>query len=298
MLDLALDGKMALITGANHGIGAATARLFVEQGAAVCLTYYRPPSPYSEVQLRAAREANIGGDTLYRAMQQQAIEPLLQTLRAAGGTVHALEADLADPANVGVLFDACEAALGPVDVLVNNHTLCAPETFDPALAREGTDEAAEEGAGVGARLVSAAQIDAHFAVNARAYALLMAEYTQRYLRRGARVGRIINLSTDAAHAHAGNVSYAASKHAIESYSRSAAIELGKYGITVNVVAPGPIQTGYITPQAAAEIEAQTPLRRVGQPEDVAQVILWLASRQAGWLTGQLLYVGGGWRMPQ
>lgn len=64
------------------------------------------------------------------------------------------------------------------------------------------------------------------------------------------------------------------------------------------MAPGPIQTGYITPQAVAEIEAQTPLRRMGQPEDVAQVILWLASRQAAWLTGQLLYVGGGWRMPQ
>lgn len=89
-----------------------------------------------------------------------------------------------------------------------------------------------------------------------------------------------------------------SKHAIESYSRSAAAELGKYGITVNIVAPGPVQTGYITPQAVDEIAAGTPLGRVGLPEDVADVIVFLASYQARWLTGQLFYVGGGWRMSQ
>jgi 3-oxoacyl-[acyl-carrier protein] reductase len=95
-----------------------------------------------------------------------------------------------------------------------------------------------------------------------------------------------------------NVSYAASKHAIESYSRSAAAELGKYGITVNIIAPGPVQTGYIPPEAEAEIAAGTPLGRVGQPDDVAGVIVFLASEQARWMTGQLLYVGGGWRMHQ
>ena len=143
-----------------------------------------------------------------------------------------------------------------------------------------------------------AHIDAHFAVNARAYALMMAEYLKRYLGRGADWGRIINLSTDAAHRHEINVSYAASKHAIESYSRSAAAEMGKYGITVNIVAPGPIQTGYLRPEQEAEIAAGAPLRRVGRPEDVADVIVFLASEQARWLTGQLLYVGGGWRMHQ
>ena len=292
MLDPARAGKVALITGANHGIGAATARRFAEQGVAVFLSYFRAPCHCSAVQLQQAREAGVGGDVLYRALQQQPIEPLLTELSALGGTAHALEADLADPATVAALFDTCEATLGPVDVLVNNHTLCVLETFDPAQVRE----AGPEGAGI--HLLSATQIDAHFAVNARAYALLMAEYAQRYLRRGAQVGRIKNLSTDAAHAHAGNVSYAASKHAIESYSRSAALELGPYGITVNVVAPGPIQTGYLTPEATAAVAAQTPLRRVGEPEDVAEVVLFLASQQARWLTGQPLYVGGGWRMPQ
>jgi 3-oxoacyl-[acyl-carrier protein] reductase len=106
------------------------------------------------------------------------------------------------------------------------------------------------------------------------------------------------MSTDAAHAHVANISYAASKHAIESYSRSAAAELGRYGITVNIVAPGPVQTGYITSEAEAEIAAGTPLGRVGEPEDVADVLVLLASEQARWVTGQLLYIGGGWRMHQ
>jgi 3-oxoacyl-[acyl-carrier protein] reductase len=118
----------------------------------------------------------------------------------------------------------------------------------------------------------------------------------RFLKRGAAWGRIINVSTDAAHAHIANVSYAASKHAIESYSRSAAAEVGHYGVTVNVVAPGPIQTGYITPNHEAHIAEGTPLGRVGEPDDVADVMVFLASRQARWVTGQLIYVGGGWRM--
>jgi 3-oxoacyl-[acyl-carrier protein] reductase len=163
------------------------------------------------------------------------------------------------------------------------------ETFDPALT-------SNEGSGI--YLPTADTIDAHFAVNARAYTLMMTEYFKRYLKRAATWGRVINISTDAAHAHVANISYAASKHAIESYSRSAAAEMGKYGITVNIVAPGPIQTGYITPELEADIAANTPLGRVGEPEDVADVIVFLASEQAHWLTGQLLYVGGGWRMHQ
>jgi 3-oxoacyl-[acyl-carrier protein] reductase len=91
------------------------------------------------------------------------------------------------------------------------------------------------------------------------------------------------------------VSYAASKHAMESYSRSAAHELGKYGITVNIVAPGPVQTGWLRPDEEAEIARKTPLGRVGRPEDIADVIVFLASDEARWLTAQLLYAGGGWK---
>ena len=124
----------------------------------------------------------------------------------------------------------------------------------------------------------------------------MSEYFQRYQKHKGQSGRVINFSDDAAHAHVANVSYAPSKHAIESYSRSAAAEMGKYGITVNIVAPGPIQTGYLSPEEEVGIGAKTPLCRVGQPDDVADVVVFVASEQAHWLTGQLLYVGGGWRM--
>ena len=287
MIDPQLGGKVVLVTGANHGIGATVAKACAAQGCKVFATYFRDVCSYSEEELQRAREGAAGGDVLHQAMQQQSADALIRHIRDHGGVAVAHEADLSNPDNIALLFDLCEGQLGPVDVLVNNHTYCALETFDPALV---TDE------GGGIRLVAAPTIDAHFAINARAYALTMAEYLQRHLARKAEWGRIINLSTDAAHAHVANVSYAASKHAIESYSRSAAAEMGKYGITVNIVAPGPVQTGYITAEAEAEIAAGTPLGRVGEPEDVADVIVFLASKQARWVTGQLLYVGGGWRM--
>lgn len=291
MIDPGLHGKIALITGANNplGIGAATALALAGQGVDVFITSFRRPSTMSAAGMAEARKARAGGPAFYEAVGQQPPEDVAREIESRGVRAAWHEADLADPASVPALFDLCERRLGPVDVLINNHAHWQPETFDPALV---TAE------GFGMKLTNAALMDAHYAVITRASALMMAEYVRRHLARGAKWGRIVNVSTDAADAHLGAVSYAAAKHALESYSRSAAVELGRYGITVNIVAPGPIQTGWLGPVEEAEIGRKTPLGRVGRPEDVADVIVFLASGQAGWLTGQLIYAGGGWKMHQ
>jgi 3-oxoacyl-[acyl-carrier protein] reductase len=183
-----------------------------------------------------------------------------------------------------------EETLGPVEILINNAAHSEPDDFI-SFARSHEDWAGRIGS-----MVDAESHDRHFAVNSRAVALLMAEYARRHVDRGAVWGRVVNISTDGAGCFPGEVSYGASKAALESYSRSAAVELGAYGITVNIVAPGPIQTGWIPADAEASIVATIPLGRIGRPDDVADVVVFLASEQARWITGQRLFVGGGHRV--
>ncbi len=284
MIDCHLKDKVVLITGANHGIGAATAKAFADQKARIFITYYRSDCPYSKDELEEAKRSGVGGDLLYSAMQQQSADAVLNIIRDHGGTATAVELDLGNVENITKLFDLCEETIGPPDILIINHTHCVPETFDPALV---TDQR---------QLINTRSIDTHFVVNARAGALMMLQYLQCHIRRNANWGRIVSLTTTSAHARL--VSYAASKHALVSYTITAAQEMGKYGITANVVCPGATQTGYITPDMDVGLAAQTPLGRVGQPEDVADVIVFLASEQAHWLTGQLIYASGGFIMHQ
>ncbi len=125
---------------------------------------------------------------------------------------------------------------------------------------------------------------------------LIEEFTRRHTARKANWGRIVNISTDWAECFPTEISYGASKAAAEAYSRAAAVELGKYGITVNIIGPGPIQTGWMSKEVEANAAQTAPLKRVGTPEDVADVVVFLTSEQARWLTGQRLFVGGGNRI--
>jgi len=287
MIDTGLKNKVVLVTGANHGIGEATAKAFAAEGAKVFINYLRLSPEYYGISEEEAKKANTPGMPFYHAMRTRSADDVVQEIRELGGQAEAWEADLAEPATIPQLFDRVEEAFEAVDVLINNAAHWESDTFTP-------QNQLEQRKGL---TITVESHDKHFAVNSRAVALMMAEYARRHVERGACWGRIINVSTDGASAFSSEVSYGASKHALESYSRAAADELGPYGITINVVSPGPIQTGYISSGSEEEELPAIPLGRIGQPEDIADAIVFFASEQARWVTGQLLYVGGGHVMP-
>ena len=117
--------------------------------------------------------------------------------------------------------------------------------------------------------------------------------TAEFVRRRGDYGRIINLSTDSAQVFAGQISYGASKATLEALTRSIAMEVGKYGITVNSVAPGPTQTGWIDEELGRAVVPLIPMGKLIQPEDIANAIVLLASKQARMITGQVIKVSGG-----
>jgi 3-oxoacyl-[acyl-carrier protein] reductase len=258
-----LQDKVVLITGANHGIGAATVKAFAAEGAAVAVHF-----------LEASPAETDGTYTILHVVKgRTAAEELVAHILERGGRAMAVEGDLSDPTAIPALFDRVEKVYGRVDVLVNNAAHCEdPDTIFS---------------------ISPGTIDRTFAVNTRATVLMMAEFVRRYQERRGSWGRIINLSTDAAQTFAGQIAYGASKAAIEAFTRSVAIEVGPLGITVNTVAPGPVQTGWMTTEREEEERQLIPLKRVGQPEDIADVIVFLASDQTRWLTGQVIKVSGG-----
>jgi 3-oxoacyl-[acyl-carrier protein] reductase len=294
MMHTGLKDKIVIVTGANHGIGAATAVALAREGAKVFITYLRlSPSEYGGVDEGETKKAVEPGRAYYYKTLTRPAEAVMQAIREASGICESWEADLGDPKNIPELFDRAEEAFGGVDVLVNN---AAHDQFDTFIPER---ELAKNPPFVGEypmKTISAESADRHFAVNSRAVALLMSEFAQRHIKRKAEWGRIINISTDGAYAHPSNVSYGASKLAMESYTRAAAYELGPYGITVNVVSPGAVQTGWMPAEIIQSLEKSYPLRRIGRPEDIANAVVFFASRQADWITGQVLHVGGGNKM--
>ncbi len=202
---------------------------------------------------------------------RDAAAAVVAAITGAGGRAVAVGADLADASAVAPLFDAVEARLGPVDILVNNAGALAPTPM-------------------GAIEVDA--VDRQLAVNVRAPLLAASELVRR--RGGLPGGRIIHIGSGAGHrAFPGHAGYSASKGALEGMTPSMAAELGPIGITVNTVAPGATATGMLTPETAARLVPQIALGRVGEPDDVARVVAFLASADAAWITGQVIDVNGG-----
>ena len=275
MIDPQLERKVVLITGANNlkGIGAAVAIAFARQGAKVLLSYLRlSPQDFGIDELEAAQAVDAGLP-FYHARRAESAAQVVDAIKAEGGWVESLEADLTNPTQISQLFDWGEKIAGPIDVLVNN-----------AAAYQEQDT------------IFTASLSTYrktFDVNIGATLLMMAEFARRFKEQGRRRGSIINMSTDSAQTFSGQINYGASKAAIEALTRSVAIEVGSLEIRVNTIAPGPTQTGYISLELEEELKERIPLKRIGKPEDIADVAVFLASEQARWVTGQVIKVSGG-----
>lgn len=263
-----LTGHVALVTGANHGIGAATARTLAACGAGVLLSYLR----FEDLE-------DAGTPDAYQQQRAASAEAAVNTIEASGGTAVAVEADLTDPEMTVNLFDVAERSLGPVDILVNNASGWVADTFKP-----------EESDRLGRSFVplSASSFDRVFGVDARGAALLIAEFAKRHIRRDASWGRIVGLTSGGSDGFPGEVSYGAAKAAQENLTMSAAFELAGHGVTANVVHPPVTDTGWVTPAVVREVEESTELFHVASPDEVARVIAFLASDEARLITGNVI----------
>ena len=267
MLDYGLKDRVALVTGANNpwGIGAATALAFAREGARVVLVYKKLPRAFDP------DKTDKNGTDRYFAANAGDAARVEQKLAEMQADFLVLERDISREEDVQDIYARVMEKYGRVDILVNN-------------AADGDMEGLDT-----AQQITAAIIDDTFAVNVRGSLLMIREM----LKHRGDYGRIINLSTDAAQVFAGQITYGASKATMEALTRSIAMEVAPYGITVNCVAPGPTQTGWIDEELEEAVLPLIPMGKLIQPSDIAETLLFLASRQAAMLTGQVIKVSGG-----
>jgi len=244
--------RVAIVTGAARGIGAATARRLAADGLAVAVL----------------------------DLDAQNCAATVDAITAGGGRALAVGADVSQADQVEAAVGKVAGELGPPAVLINN----AGVIRDNLLFKMTDDD-----------------WDTVLGVHLRG-AFLMSRAAQKHMV-DQRYGRIVNLSSSSALGNRGQVNYSAAKAGMQGFTKTLAIELGPFGITANAVAPGFIVTDMTAATAArigmsfddfqAAAASQIPVRRVGQPEDVANVISFLCSEGAGFVSGQVIYVAGG-----
>ena len=244
-----LKGKIAVITGGNSGVGAATAKLFAAEGATVVIT--------------ARREA--------------ALKEVADEITAAGGEVYAVSTDISKPEDPEMLMQKVMDKYGKIDILVNN----AGITKDNLMLKM-TEEDFEQ------------VIDTNLKG-----AFLCIKHVSKIMLKQKR-GHIINISSVVGvRGNAGQVNYASSKAGLIGMTKSVAKEIGSRGITVNAVAPGFIETDMTAklPEAVVEENLKSiPMKKLGKVEDVANLVRFLASDDASYITGQVICVDGGMAM--
>ena len=260
---LPLRGRAALVTGVSRraGIGYAVARRLAALGASLFLHQYAPhdrDQPWGE---------DPGGP-------QAVAHGVHDAVADPGAHVRWLQLDLALPGAPAQLIDAAVAACGHLDILVCNH------------ARSGGDGPLGT--------LDATMLDAHWAVNTRSTILLTQAFAARHDGRPG--GRVIFMTSGQdLGPMTGEVAYAASKGALASVTKTLADQLAGQGIILNAVNPGPVDTGYASPEAYEAVRRQFPQQRWGVPDDPARLIAWLVTDEAAWITGQVINSEGGFR---
>jgi 3-oxoacyl-[acyl-carrier protein] reductase len=258
----------AIVTGANHGIGAATARALARRGCAVLCTFLRLKDP-----------DDPGTPQAYRDKRAQDAAAVVAGIRREGGTAVAVEADLSGPDTPTLLFDTAEEQLGPVDILVNNATGWLADTFAATTA---------DRLGRTLQPVTAATWTRQFTVDAMGAALMISEFARRHIARQATWGRIIGLTSGGDLGFPEEVSYGAAKAAQVNYTMSAALELAPFGITANMVYPPVTDTGWVTDAVRDHVAGRPELIHIATPDEVAEVITYLASDSAALITANVI----------